>query len=95
MTALPRKIKAAKSSRVGLGDVVTFISDKPFVKTSKSWGTIVEVVDRGFTGQHLLCAVQWSSMLPGKRGSISYHYENELLRLEEKLAYDALSKSVV
>jgi len=95
MNTLLKKIKAAKNSRVGLGDVVTFNTSIPFIQGRTPWGTIVEQVDRGVTGQHLLCAIQWFNLPPGKRGNITYHYENELLRLDEKLAYDALKDSVV
>ena len=95
MTALKAKFKSAKSARVGLGDVVTFITDKPFTKSSSSWGTIVEIVDRGVTGKHMLCGIQWFNISPGKRGNITYHYESELLTLDDKLRYDALANHVI
>ena len=95
MSGLKAKLRPVKNSRVKLGDVVTFLSYTPFEQGRTPWGTIVEQVDRGVTGQHLLCAIQWFNMPPGKKGNITYHYENELLRLDEKLAYDALKDSVV
>jgi hypothetical protein len=95
VTVLVAKVKKAKESRVGLGDVVTFIGSKPFVKYISAWGTIVEVVDRGVSGQHVLCGIQWFNVPAGKRGHISYHYESELVRLDEKMAYDSLGRSVV
>ena len=95
MTALRSKFKLAKRSRVGLGDVVTFITDRPFISSASLWGTIVEVVDRGVTGKHVLCRIQWFNTSPGERGNITYHYESELLRLDDKLSYDALSGSVI
>jgi len=95
MTVLVAKVKKAKESRVGLGDVVTFTGSKPFVKYISAWGTIVEVVDRGVSGQHVLCGIQWFNIPAGKRGHISYHYESELVRLDEKIAYDSLDRSVI
>ena len=89
MNALRGKIKPVKNSRVKLGDVVTFLSYTPFVEGRTPWGTIVEQVDRGVTGTHMLCAIQWFNTAPGQRGHISYHYSNELVQLEEKLSYDA------
>lgn len=95
MTVLVAKLKKAKESRVGLGDVVTFTGSTPFVKHVSAWGTIVEVVDRGVSGQHILCGIQWFNIPAGQRGHISYHYENELVRIDEKIAYDSLGRSVV
>ena len=88
------KLLSGKCTRVGLGDVVTFVSDVPFVKSKHAWGTIVEISDRGVTGRHMLCRILWHAG-PAVKPKHSYHYEYELLKLEEKLAYDALSNNVV
>jgi hypothetical protein len=90
VNAIKEKIKPVKVSRIELGDVVTFLSYEPFRKGATAWGTIVELVDRGSTGQHMLCGIQWFNKLPGKRGHMSYHYANKLVRLDEKLSYDAI-----
>ena len=95
MSALHEKIKPVKNSRVKLGDVVTFLSYTPFVEGRTPWGTIVEQIDRGVTGTHLLCCIQWFNTSPGARGHISYHYANELVQLEEKLSYDAMLDNVI
>ena len=90
MNIIKEIIKPVKVSRLELGDVITFLSYKPFDKGTTAWGTIVELIDRGSTGQHLLCCIQWFNTLPGKRGHMSYHYASELVRLDEKLSYDAM-----
>ena len=90
MSGIKAKLQPVKNSRVKLGDVVTFITYTPFEKGRTAWGTIVEVVDRGVSGKHLLCGIQWFTVAPGKRGYISYHYDEELVRLDEKLSYDAM-----
>ena len=68
MSGISTKVKHAKESRVGLGDVVTFVESKPFVRYISAWGTIVEVIDRGVSGQHLLCGIQWFNIPAGKIG---------------------------
>ena len=90
MSGLKAKLRPVKNSRVKLGDVVTFLSYTPFEQGRTPWGTIVEQVDRGVTGTHVLCGIQWFNTTPGQRGHISYHYSNELVQLEEKLSYDAV-----
>ena len=90
MSMLKEKVKPVKVSRIELGDVVTFLSYDPFQKGTTAWGTIVELVDRGSTGQHVLCGIQWFKKQPGQRGHMSYHYANKLVRLDEKLSYDAI-----
>jgi hypothetical protein len=95
MNILHTKMRPVKNSRVKLGDIVTFLSYTPFVQGRTPWGTIVEQVDRGVTGKHMLCGIQWFNMTPGQRGHISYHYSNELVQLEEKLSYDAVLANVI
>lgn len=95
MSGLLSKMKPVKNSRVKLGDIVTFLSYTPFVQGRTPWGTIVELIDRGVTGTHLLCCIRWFNTAPGERGHISYHYANELVQLEEKLSYDAMLDNVV
>ena len=90
MTVLRAKLRSVKNTRVKLGDVVTFITYKPFEEGRTAWGTIIEVVDRGVSGRHLLCGIQWFGITPGHRGHVSYHYDEELVRLDEKLSYDAI-----
>jgi len=94
MNARPARMRTVKNARVKLGDVVTFLSYTPFVQGRTPWGTIVEQVDRGVSGKHLLCGIQWFTITPGQRGFISYHYSNELVQLEEKLSYDAALANV-
>lgn len=94
MSGILAKMKPVKNSRVELGDVVTFLSYTPFVHGRTPWGTIVEQIDRGVTGTHVLCCIQWFNTAPGQRGHISYHYSNELVQLEEKLSYDATLSAV-
>jgi len=95
MNARPARMRTVKNARVKLGDVVTFLSYTPFVQGRTPWGTIVEQVDRGVSGKHLLCGIQWFTITPGQRGFISYHYSNELVQLEEKLSYDATLANVI
>tara|TARA_R110001583_G_scaffold131761_2_gene283570 strand:+ start:1021 stop:1317 length:297 start_codon:yes stop_codon:yes gene_type:complete len=95
MSLIDSKIKKAKESRVKLGDVVTFAAAEPFIKSTTSWGTVVEVVDRGLSGRYVLCGIRWFNKTPEIKGSMSYHYESELVRLDEKLSYDALKDSIV
>lgn len=95
MKIMYAKMRPVKNARVKLGDVVTFLSYTPFVQGRTPWGTIVEQVDRGVSGKHLLCGIQWFTITPGQRGFISYHYSNELVQLEEKLSYDAALANVI
>ena len=82
------KLRSYKTGEIKLGDVVTLCDRKKFVKGRTSWGTVVEVVERGVAGTLYMCAVQWFSKLPNSRGSISYHYDRDLMHVEEKLMFD-------
>jgi len=95
MSLIDSKIKKAKETRVKLGDVVTFTSVAPFIKSTTSWGTVIEIVDRGLSGRYILCGIKWFNKTPDIKGNMSYHYESELVRLDEKLSYDALKDSIV
>ena len=95
MSTIDKKIKKAKETRVKLGDVVTFTAIAPFVKSISPWGTIVEIVERGITDRYVLCGIKWFNEAPDIKGNLSYHYESELVRLDEKLAYDALGAAMV
>lgn len=86
--AIKLKLKSMKSKKLGHGDVVTLVMEEPFVKGKTPWGTIIQVIDRGNSGQTLLCGVKWFNKQPSARDSLSYHYEYELLTVEEKLNYD-------
>ena len=39
--------------------------------------------------------MKWFNKTPDIKGNLSYHYESELVRLDEKLAYDALGAAMV
>ena len=77
-----------KSKKITHGDVVTMVMEKPFEKGNTLWGTVMEVIDRGTSGQTLLCGVKWFNKSMSTRDKLSYHYEHELLMVEEKLLYD-------
>ena len=78
MNLINTKIKKAKETRVKLGDVVTFTSAAPFIKSTTSWGTVVEIVDRGLSGRYMLCGIIWFNKAPDAEGDMSYHYESVL-----------------
>lgn len=86
--ALKFKLKTMKSKKITHGDVVTLVMEEPFEKGQTLWGTVMEVIDRGNSGQTLLCGVKWFNKKPNTRDDLSYHYEYELLTVEEKLTYD-------
>ena len=88
MNALKLKLKSMKSKKITHGDVVTLVMEEPFEKGATLWGTVMEVIDRGNSGQTLLCGVKWFNKGPAARDKLSYHYEYELLTVEEKLLYD-------
>jgi len=88
MNALKLKLKTMKSKKIAHGDVVTLVMEEPFEKGATLWGTVMEVIDRGNSGQTLLCGVKWFNKPPPARNNLSYHYEYELLTVEEKLTYD-------
>lgn len=81
-------LRSFKTGEIKLGDVVTLCDRKKFVKGRTSWGTVVEVVERGVAGTLYMCAVQWFTRQPNSRGSISYHYNRDLMHVEEKLMFD-------
>jgi hypothetical protein len=88
MNALRLKLKSMKSKKITHGDVVALVMEEPFEKGKTLWGTVVEVIDRGGSGKTLLCGVIWFNKKPSTRDTVSYHYEYELLTVEEKLTYD-------
>jgi hypothetical protein len=88
MNAIRLKLKSMKSKKITHGDVVALVMEEPFEKGKTLWGTVVEVIDRGTSGKILLCGVKWFNKKPNTRDTVSYHYEYELLTVEEKLTYD-------
>jgi len=77
------------SRSIKLGDVVTLCAREKFTKGKTGWGTVIEIIERGVAGTIYLCGVQWFNRAPHTMGSISYHYDKDLMHVEEKLMFDS------
>ncbi len=82
------KLRSYKTGVIKLGDVVTLCDREKFIKGRTSWGTVVEVIERGIAGTVYLCGIKWFNRPPHTRGSVSYHYDRDLMHVEEKLMFD-------
>jgi len=74
---------------IKLGDVVTLCAREKFTKGKTGWGTVIELIERGVAGTIYLCGIQWFNRPPDSMGSISYHYNRDLMHVEEKLMFDS------
>ena len=82
------KLRSYRKRDIKLGDVVTLCARERFTPGKTGWGTVIEIVERGSAGTIYLCGIQWFNKLPDTRGGISYHYDKDLMHVEEKLMFD-------
>ena len=82
------KLRIRRKQDIKLGDVVTLCARDKFVKGYTGWGTVIEVVERGVAGTVYLCGVKWFHKPPNSSGNISYHYDRDVILVEEKLQFD-------
>jgi hypothetical protein len=82
------KLRTYRKQDIKLGDVVTLCAREKFAKGRTGWGTVIEVIERGIAGTVYLCGIRWFNRPPHSKGSVSYHYDRDLMLVEEKLQFD-------